>query len=900
MQISTQRSLLAFVCVLATLLLAPPSHAEDHTNAAKIPGTVWGKMYQVMGGVNTKENTEGSPVRGPSGIYAIVILEGQIQKATGAKSASCTLTPPAGFDTTLISYFSSLLENPAVSGLLVIAQWCRLNPTANSYAWHDLDDAFQAIDNWNKAHLSEPPKTLQLSITPGFYSPAWLFAAPYLTSCDGLFTGASSVPDCGYTGIFYETESGGTPTQMPLPLPWNATYKTQWGTFLTALNKHILTLPASSAFVSIGVAGPTASSDEIILPNENNQPASLNVPGATGPGITVLNAWDMLFANNYGATASFYHDSDRAFIEEWSAAIDLYGSIFQNVTLTLATGKGLPNFVSTASSLVGPPPAFVLDCGAGSKVTMDCAAEAAILAYFAAPAVGGGGLNAKAIQENGLKAPGYNGGALSGSGVKWLAQKTMQGLTAVQGALPGTMPIESRLLGGLQLAVSVSKNEIDMAMEGCTTQACDSTTGGLCTPRSKNCMCTVAGKCTGAPPSKPEDVLLNVLTAYFAGTKFGSYYGETAASNPSVTNAPINYLQIYDVDIIYAAGATATTTKTVGGTHMTAQHLLDNASGQILGSKAGPGTAEPVTLPPACCVGGTVSRNAFVGDDVCVTAGERNRALAENNEAASRYAASSNYTNNSLPVSAQVPYGVCQTGSYWRQSYMGDYVCVSLSQQKQVAHDNSQAQITRTRPACAVAQAVALYDTIDITIQTGDDNADANLEILANLSNTDEGNLCLKPSSDTSLPKGNANINEFGNSCANSSSAPSWNNGEITITNPVKLKTKLTASQVSASSLGITAIQSPCELSCSNWDLQAIKVTFRDSAGKFPAINRPFGDMGTKDWNDKNCMARLKAPPNSTAVLFSLDGSGTHTYVDGKSAGWVTTCKDNGDGGAAP
>jgi hypothetical protein len=198
-----------------------------------------------------------------------------------------------------------------------------------------------------------------------------------------------------------------------------------------------------------------------------------------------------------------------------------------------------------------------------------------------------------------------------------------------------------------------------------------------------------------------------------------------------------------------------------------------------------------------------------------------------------------------------------------------------------------------------VAQALGVYDIIDIQIQTGNDNADANLEILANLSNTNEGNLCLKPSSDTSLPKGNANINEFGDRCANSSSAPSWNNGARINTKAVKLKTKLTASQVSTSSLGISATQSPCELSCSNWDLQAISVTFTDSAGKSPPINRMFGQF-TNDWNDSNCVARLKAPPNSTAVLFSLDGSDTHTYVDGKSAGWVTTCKDNGDGGSPP
>jgi hypothetical protein len=202
-------------------------------------------------------------------------------------------------------------------------------------------------------------------------------------------------------------------------------------------------------------------------------------------------------------------------------------------------------------------------------------------------------------------------------------------------------------------------------------------------------------------------------------------------------------------------------------------------------------------------------------------------------------------------------------------------------------------------PAPVAPEAQALFDTIDVTLQTGNDNADSNLEILANLSNTDEGNLCLKPSSDTSLPPGNANINEFGNRCANSSSAPSWNNGQTTTTNDVKLKTKLKASQVSASSLGISAIQSSCGLSCSNWDLQAIRVTFLDSACKFFPINRVIGSF-TSDWNDSNCVARLKAPPNSTAVLFGLNGSNTHTYVDGKSAGWITTCQDNGDGGSRP
>ena len=149
---------------------------------------------------------------------------------------------------------------------------------------------------------------------------------------------------CGYTKIFQETESG-TPAYKRLPLPWNSVYKTSWQTFLYALEAQIGSEPS---FVSIAVAGPTASSAEIILPNGKNQPATLSV------GVDVFTAWNCLLGNNYGVSGSClsgsgygatssYINSDRAFVEEWAAAIDMFGQIFSGVTLTVATGRG-PNF----------------------------------------------------------------------------------------------------------------------------------------------------------------------------------------------------------------------------------------------------------------------------------------------------------------------------------------------------------------------------------------------------------------------------------------------------------------------------------------------------------------------------------------------------------------------------
>lgn len=145
---------------------------------------------------------------------------------------------------------------------------------------------------------------------------------------------------------------------------------------------------SNPAFVSIAVEGPTASTAEVILPHSGNTPAQSG-------GILPNEMWTQLLAFAYPGKPA-YQSSDQAFIDEWDAAIDLYGQIFRGVTLVVTTGDGLPNLRSTGFTI---PAAFSGDCTANPD--MDCAAETTILSHFVDPGAGGG--NGKATQESGWK-----------------------------------------------------------------------------------------------------------------------------------------------------------------------------------------------------------------------------------------------------------------------------------------------------------------------------------------------------------------------------------------------------------------------------------------------------------------------------------------------------------------
>jgi hypothetical protein len=493
-----------------------------------------------------------APARQPFGIYARYVPGGCLTPSdqdTNAQTDEC-----------ISNAVAPLLTNAAISGIAVFVQWSELCPsvppnsatsTNGTTNWDVLDDVFGAVAAWNAANSNCPPKTVQLGIIPGFDTPQWILNQ--LVPCDAMFTSNGINPNlvtntCG-CATFLSGE-GPDPTYIPklLPLPWNPVYTNAWANFIQAVGQRYATNPL---LVTVEVAGPTSDSDEMILPNEKNNP-------------TNVYRWNPLFALTLPTN---YQNSDQAFIEAWERAIDLYGRVFSNTTLAVTTGSGFPNFLYTnlpdtngipyATYIV--PPGFAWPPGSvntnDQSHVMDAAAETTILAYFADPRHGGN--NAKATQEDGLAANEINlkplGGRTLGSyGVKWLAETTAGGNTI----LPGATNSMSRVLGGLQFVGGFSTDTIG---EGCND------------PEG----------CPTNDPMSPEQAFYNVMEVFFDGTGFGATYGTNDLSG----TLPLNYLQIYSVDVIYANTNTAGT-NIVDGFSQTnfviAQSELTNVSAQIL------------------------------------------------------------------------------------------------------------------------------------------------------------------------------------------------------------------------------------------------------------------------------------------------------------------------------
>jgi len=169
---------------------------------------------------------------------------------------------------------------------------------------------------------------------------------------------------------------------------------------------------------------------------------------------------------------------------------------------------------------------------------MDCVAETTILSHFVESTVGGS--NRKATQTSGITAARADNEELGLAGVKLLAANTQTETS------PAT-----QIMGGAQFNNAVSKNA------------------------------KADGHEPGFSDPSPDQAFYNVLQVIFTNTPAGSEYCEPD-STPPTTSAPLNYVQIYSNDFIYAANNSAEPSIKEGSCHapvkMTAQDELNKAN----------------------------------------------------------------------------------------------------------------------------------------------------------------------------------------------------------------------------------------------------------------------------------------------------------------------------------
>jgi len=341
-----------------------------------------------------------------------------------------------------------------------------------------------------------------------------------------------------------------------LPLPWDQTYKFAWSNFLSVLNQKYGDNPL---LVSISIAGPTAGSEEMIMPNDGNTcpchvtngcAANCGSPQLQPNGLTPSQMWNQLLLNHYGPA---YTNSNRAFVEEWENAIDLYEGIFHNLTLVVTPGNGEGFPFDSGMTNANPLCQYSKDSS--------CTAIACILSYFQNYHSENG--NGKACQVSGLSGGivTLTNGDAGMAGVRFLSAQSEM-------ANPW-----DQILGGAQFDHGFSFT------------------------------------------TDPEQEEFAVLANFFNGTlavigtaTFPSLFtnapGESPVNFPLTTSAPLNYLQVYNQDVLYAEGngCVVITNGAAGQTiSVSAQDLL-NAANQLLftiGQKPYPPGAIP-SYPPAC------------------------------------------------------------------------------------------------------------------------------------------------------------------------------------------------------------------------------------------------------------------------------------------------------------
>jgi hypothetical protein len=173
------------------------------------------------------------------------------------------------------------LSNPYISGVALQIHWSDIESIQGKPDWSKLDALFAAAES--------SKKWVQLSIFPGFFTPAW--------ALEGV-----------KTDEFALQYGPGAGTVMSLPMPWDRVYLKHWFAFLKQLSDRYGTSPV---FRVVAADGPTSVCDESTLPKS----------------LQDLQKWQ-----NDGYTPSLYMGS-------WRQTFQVYAADFPYQYVSLSVGR---------------------------------------------------------------------------------------------------------------------------------------------------------------------------------------------------------------------------------------------------------------------------------------------------------------------------------------------------------------------------------------------------------------------------------------------------------------------------------------------------------------------------------------------------------------------------------
>jgi hypothetical protein len=486
-----------------------------------------------------------SSVRVPQGVYAHVDFEDVLHDALKQVGFAGSLPPCAALPVAyrdavhaqLRVIYQDLLTNQAMSGIRAGISWCRVqteDPTCPPHEnpcryvpddgndWGYVDDFF--------VEASAAGKFVQLVVTPGIYSPAWLINR--LPDCTEVLESPSPamLPPCGrVTFARYPEQRTGPdgPLLLPMPLPWDVDYRNAWNRFLADLATRYTGKNASYPGVldSIGIATPICASNEMILPSSANGSyvdVTLHGKPARLPADA---AWMSLIQNSFSGNPLYAVAPGQIFIDSWNQAIDDSQAMFSGVTLLLSVDDG-GNFPSLAIAPdTGDGRVYgalsAKEC-AGNEIP-SCLAKVAVLYHLLySPTPTGQIVNPKVAEVDGMTARSpatFGGTGIGVQGVKFLAAYTPP---SDEPPLPGP------IFAGAQFDFSVTKMK---QQEGCLTYQANNP----------------ADDCN---PLSFQQAAFNVFTAFFANT------GKTAAALFDASDNgpayPIQFVNVASSDVQFA------------------------------------------------------------------------------------------------------------------------------------------------------------------------------------------------------------------------------------------------------------------------------------------------------------------------------------------------------------